>query len=157
MNTKSYRSPLAALAAILALTLAGCSESMTEVEEEHAEPEGVELVMGGLVIATYDGETQRWVGEMEVDAGEETPHIAVRFVDHDGDAITLGQELYLEVDIDDESIAEFEQDTPGEFGGHLHGVAEGETGVTFKLMHGTIGSGHPDFVTTPVHAHVHGS
>ena len=142
-------------AAVAVLVLAGCNESMTEIEDEHAEPEGVELVMGGVTIASYDGETQRWIGELEVDAGEETPHIQVRFVDHDGDLISLDEDLYLEVDVEDESIAEFEQDTPGEFGGHLHGVMEGETEMTFKLMHGAVGSGHADFVTTPVHAHVH--
>ena len=154
MKTWSYRNwPFAVLAA-LTLVLAAC-ESSTEPDDDHAEPEGVELVLGGRVIAEYQGETQRWIGELEVDVGEETAHIAVRFVDHDGDAIPLDEDLYLEVEVEDESIAEFEQDTPGEFGGHLHGVAEGETGVTFRLMHGTVGSGHADFVTTPVHAHVH--
>jgi hypothetical protein len=32
----------------------------------------------------------------------------------------------------------------------------GETDVVFKLMHGSVGSGHPDFVTAAVHAHVEG-
>ena len=154
MKTWSYRNwPLAVLAAF-ALVLAACESTEVE-EEEHAEPEGVELIMGGQVIASYDGHTQSWTGELEVDEGEETPHITVRFVDHDGDAIPIDDDLYLEVDIEDESIAEFEQDTPGEFGGHLHGHMEGETDVTFMLMHGAVGSGHADFVTAPVHAHVH--
>lgn len=155
MKTRSYRnSPLAVLAA-LALVLGACSDSMTETEDEHAEPDGVELVLGGQVIASYDGDTQTWTGELEVDEGEETAHISVRFVDHDGDPIPIDDDLYLEVDIEDTSIAEFEQDTPGEFGGHLHGHMAGETDVTFKLMHGAVGSGHADFVTQPVHAHVH--
>lgn len=155
MKTRSYRnSPLAVLAA-LALVLGACSDSMTETDDEHAEPEGVELVLGGQVIASYDGDTQTWTGELEVDEGEETAHITVRFVDHDGDPIPIDDDLYLEVDIEDTSIAEFEQDTPGEFGGHLHGHMAGETDVTFKLMHGAVGSGHADFVTQPVHAHVH--
>ena len=154
MKTLSYRNwPFAVLAAF-ALVLAAC-DSSTDPEEEHYEPEGVELVMGGQVIASYDGDTQSWTGELEVDVGEETPHISVRFVDHDGDAIPLGDDTYLEVEIEDESIAEFEQDTPGEFGGHLHGHMEGDTDVTFMLMHGAVGSGHADFVTRPVHAHVH--
>ncbi|MYJ40482.1 MAG: hypothetical protein F4068_16940, partial [Gemmatimonadetes bacterium] len=140
MKTRSYRNlPIAVLAAF-ALVLAAC-ESSTEPEEEHYEPEGLELVMGGQVIASYDGDTQSWTGELEVDEGEETPHISVRFVDHDGDPIQLGDDTYLEVAIEDESIAEFEQDTPGEFGGHLHGHMEGETDVTFMLMHGAVGSG----------------
>ncbi len=154
-NTRPWllRGAAAAMAALL--LLAGCESSTEPDDHEHAEPEGVELVMGGQVIASYDGDTQRWTGELEVDVGEETPHISVRFVDHDGDPIPLDDELYLEVDVEDESIAEFEQDTPGEFGGHLHGHMEGETDVTFMLMHGAVGSGHADFVTQPVHAHVH--
>ena len=154
MKTRSYRNRPFAVVAALALVLAAC-ESATEPEEEHYEPEGLELVMSGRVIASYDGHTQSWTGELEVDEGEETPHITVRFVDHDGDPIQLGDDTYLEVDIEDESIAEWEQDSPGEFGGHLHGHTEGETDVTFMLMHGAVGSGHADFVTTPVHAHVH--
>ena len=154
MKTRSYRNWPIAVVAALALVLAAC-ESSTEPEEEHYEPEGLELVMGGQVIASYNGDTQSWTGELEVDEGEETPHISVRFVDHDGDRIQLGDDTYLEVTIEDESIAEFEQDTPGEFGGHLHGHMAGETDVTFMLMHGAVGSGHADFVTTPVHAHVH--
>lgn len=154
MNKSTIGNGLIGLVMISALALAGCSDT-TEPEDEHAEAEGVELVMGGQVIASYDGDTQRWTGEMEVDVGEETPHISVRFVDHDGDPIPLDDDLYLEVEVEDESIAEFEQDTPGEFGGHLHGLREGETDVTFMLMHGEVGSGHADFVTRPVHAHVH--
>lgn len=140
--------------AALVLVLGACSDPM-EPDDDHAEAEGVELILGGSVIASYDGHTRTWTGELEVDEGEETAHITVRFVDHDGDPIQLDDDFYLEVDIEDESIAEFEQDTPGEFGGHLHGHMEGETDVTFKLMHGQVGSGHADFVTEPVHAHVH--
>ena len=156
MNRRNIGNGLVGLALASVLALAGCGSDTTEPEEEHAEAEGVELVMNGRVFASYDGDTQRWSGEMEVDVGEETPHIGVRFIDHDGDAIPLDDDYYLEVDVEDETIAEFEQDTPGEFGGHLHGIGEGETDVTFMLMHGAIGSGHADFVTQPVHAHVHG-
>ena len=144
-----------ALAGVLALGLAACNESVTDDHDDHAEAEGVELVLSGNVIASYDGDTQTWTGELEVDVGEETAHITVRFVDHDGDPVPLDGDFYLEVAIEDESIAEFEQDTPGEFGGHLHGESEGDTDATFMLMHGTVGSGHADFVTQPVHVHVH--
>lgn len=150
---KLIGSNLARVAAmVFALALVACDS--TEPDPPHHEPAGVELVVSGRVIASYDGDTQKWQGELEVDVGEETPHITVRFVDEDGDPFDE-DDTYLEVDIEDESIAEFEQDTPGEFGGHLHGASEGETDVTFKLMHGEVGKGHADFVTQPVHAHVH--
>lgn len=153
MMKKLIRRETLALAAMI-LVLGACSDPM-EPDDDHPEAEGVQLIMGGRVIASYDGESQVWTGELEVDAGEETPHIRVVFVDHDGNPVELEDDTYLEVDVEDTSIAEFEQDTPGEFGGHLHGNMEGETDVTFKLMHGSVGSGHADFVTQPVGAHVH--
>lgn len=140
--------PVAAMLAFVA-----CDDDPTEVEE-HGEPEGVQLVLNAQTVATYDGETQTWTGELDVTVGEETEHIDVRFVDADGDPIVFDEDFYLEVEVEDEAIAEFEQDTPGEFGGHLHGIAEGETDVVFRLMHGAVGAGHADFVTTAVHAHV---
>ncbi len=154
MRHSRLRMPFALLSAGI-LALSAC-ESATEPEEDHAEEvEGVILVLGGQTIASYDGETGAWTGELEVEPGEETAHIAVRFVDHNGDAVQLDDDFYLEVNVEDESIADFEQDTPGEFGGHLHGHAEGDTEISFSLMHGSIGSGHADFVTQPLHIHVH--
>lgn len=144
---------------VLALALAGavglgaCGDDPVGVDDDHAEPHGVELVLNGVTIASYNAD-DGWTGELEVEVGEETAHIDVRFVDEDGDEIDIDEDLYLEVEIEDEDIAEFEQDTPGEFGGHLHGVAEGETDAVFSLMHGSVGSGHADFVTTSVHVHV---
>ena len=143
---------LAAL--LLPFVVVACSDT-TGIEDDHAEEvEGVQIWLSGAMIASYDGDTGSWTGELEVHEGEETAHMDIRFVDHDGTPVTLDADMYLEVDVEDESIAEFEQDTPGEFGGHLHGVAVGETDVVFKLMHGAVGSGHADFVTAPVHAHV---
>ncbi|MCY4645842.1 MAG: hypothetical protein OXE73_03090 [Gammaproteobacteria bacterium] len=153
MKHSRLRLPFALLTAGI-LALAAC-EGATEPEEDHAEEvEGVMLVLGGQTIASYDGDDGEWSGELEVEPGEETAHISVRFVDHNGAAVTLDEDYYLEAEVEDESIAEFEQDTPGEFGGHLHGQAEGDTEITFSLMHGAVGSGHADFVTAPLHIHV---
>ena len=149
--------PFALLTAGL-LVLAACGDdgTMDPMEDDHAgEVEGVVLSLSGQTIASYDGHDGAWTGELEVEPGEETAHINVQFVDHDGHAVSLDDDFYLQVDVANESIAEFEQDTPGEFGGHLHGVAEGDTELTFSLMHGAVGSGHADFVTAPLHVHVH--
>lgn len=141
-------------ALLLPFVVAACSDT-TGLEENHGEEiEGVQIWLSGAMIASYDGDTGSWTGELEVHAGEETAHMDIRMVDHDGVQVELESDHYLEVDVEDESIAEFEQDTPGEFGGHLHGVAVGETDVVFKLMHGAVGSGHADFITAAVHAHV---
>ena len=154
MRHSRLKLPFALLSAGI-LALSAC-ESATEPEEDHAEEvEGVELVLNGQIIASYDGHDGEWTGELEVEPGEETAHITVRFVDHDMEAVQLDDDFYLEVEVEDESIAEFEQDTPGEFGGHLHGGAEGDTDIVFRLMHGSVGSGHADFVTEPLHVHVH--
>lgn len=142
-----------ALPLVAALALGACEDDPVAVDDDHAEPHGVVVAMSGMTLASYDIDSG-WTGELEVDAGEETPHLDVTFVDEGGDPIALDDDTYLAVEIEDESIAEFEQDTPGEFGGHLHGVAAGETDVVFQLMHGAVGSGHADFVTAPVHVHV---
>ena len=155
MTKSATTRTLFALPLVAALALGACDDDPVAVEEEHGEPEGIVLVLSGQTIATFDGATRTWTGELEVAVGEETAHIDVNFTDADGDVIEFDlTDFYLQVDIDDESIAEFEQDTPGEFGGHLHGKADGLANVTFSLMHGSVGSGHADFVSAPVHAHV---
>lgn len=142
---------------LLALFVAACGDDPTGMDDDdHAEPEGVQLRLSGATVATYDGDDQAWTGGLTVAVGEETAHIGVIFVDHDGDPIPLDDDMYLDVVVEDEAIAEFEQDEPGEFGGHLHGMDVGETEVRFRLMHGAVGSGHADFETTGVTATVTG-
>ncbi|MDE0396076.1 MAG: hypothetical protein OYK82_15005 [Gammaproteobacteria bacterium] len=120
------------------------------------EAEGVQLVLDGETIATYDGDTEEWSASFEIDEGGTSGHIDVRFVDHDGDPIAFGDDYYLEVESEDSSIASFIQDDPGGFAIHIRGVAAGETGLVFRLMHGAIGSGHADFSTEPFEVDVHG-
>lgn len=154
MDLLHSRRSLLALSLAAGVALGACGDDPTGVDD-HGEPEGIILVLNGQTIATFDGDSRSWTGELEVEVGEETAHIDVRFTDHDGNVLTFDlTEFYLEVDVDNEAIAEFEQDTPGEFGGHLHGVSEGVANITFSLMHGSVGSGHADFTSTPVHAHV---
>ena len=152
------KGPLALLTAGL-LVFAACGDSAMEPDDDHddhgGEVEGVTLTLSGQIVASYDGDDGAWTGELEVEPGEETAHISVQFVDHDGTAVPLDSDFYLQVDVSNESVAEFEQDTPGEFGGHLHGAMEGDAEITFSLMHGAVGSGHADFVTAPLHVHVH--
>ncbi len=153
MKKQRYRRVALALSMAGAIALVGCGDDPVG-PDEHGDAAAVNLVMNGTMIASFSFATNAWTGEMDVDVGTETPHISVDFVDADGDVIVYDSDFYLEVVVSDEAIAEFEQDTPGEFGGHLHGNAVGETDVVFQLMHGAIGSGHADLVTTAVHAHV---
>lgn len=153
MSSRRYGMPSLVVAMTAAVFLAGCGDDLTDVDD-HGDAARVDLVMNGVVIASFTFATNSWTGEMAVDEGEETPHIDVDFIDEDGDVIVYDADFYLEVDVEDETVAEFEQDTPGEFGGHLHGVAAGETEVVFSLMHGAIGGGHADLVTAAVVARV---
>ena len=153
MKKNRFRNPVMALALTGAVALGACGDDPVGLDDDHSDPHGVELVLNGVVVASYDADAG-WTGELEVMEGEETAHIDVRFVDEEGDEITLEDDVYLLVEIEDEAVAEFEQDTPGEFGGHLHGVAAGDTDAVFSLMHGAVGDGHPDFVTTAVQVHV---
>ena len=153
MRNTSYKRPLMALTLVAALSVAACGDDVTGVDE-HGEAAGVDLVLNGVTIASFSFATNTWTGEMEVTAGTETAHIDVNFVDAGGDAITYDADFYLDVDVENTAIADWHQDTPGEFGGHLEGLSVGETDVTFSLMHGAVGSGHADLVTAPVHAHV---
>jgi len=138
-----------AFALVGAVGFAACSDDPTGLD--HADDvEGIALVLNGAVLASFDGHNRTWSGQLTVNAGQETAHIDVRLLDHDGDELTLSSEYYLDVVIANEAIAEWEQDTPGEFGGHLHGVATGQTTAVFRLMHGAVGSGHADFETTAV-------
>lgn len=138
-----------ALALVGALALGACDDDPTGVDDDHNDDvAGVVLTLNAAVLAEYDGPSRSWDVPVPIDAGDETAHIDVEFVDEAGNAITLDDDTYLQVTVDDETIAEFEQDTPGEFGGHIKGVAAGTARMEFSLMHGAVGSGHADFVTT---------
>ena len=152
---KHRKNRLAALTVVAFAAFSAACDDPVVPPDQHAEPEGVQVLVDGTVVATYDGDAQSWTGELEVEAGEESGMVEVRFVDHDGDAIPIDDDLYLEVDVEDTSIAEFHHEpAPGSFMGHFDGKVEGETDVVFKLMHGAVGSGHSDFTTTAVHIHV---
>jgi hypothetical protein len=140
----------AALALVGALALGACDDDdPTGVDDDHNDDvAGVVLTLNGAVLAEYDGPSRAWDATVEIGAGDETAHIDVEFVDEAGNVITPDADTYLQVTVDDETIAEFEQDTPGEFGGHIKGIAEGTALMEFSLMHGTVGAGHADFVTT---------
>ena len=101
---------------------------------------------------TVDGQTV--TGQIDVAVGVETADLTVTFLDHDGDAVTLDADMYLEVSSANEAVAAFNQDTAGEFGGRVEGVAAGQTSLTFRLMHGQVGSGHPDYVSPAVPVNV---
>ncbi|MGD8726205.1 MAG: hypothetical protein PVH40_01105 [Gemmatimonadales bacterium] len=134
-------------AVLLVVAVGGCSDS-TEPTNGHATPDGLTISANAQTLVTVDG--QAVTGQIDVAAAAETAHLTVTFVDQDGDPIQLSTDYYLEVESANETVAEFSQDTPGEFGGHVEGIAAGQTTMAFKLMHGQVGSGHPDYVSPAV-------
>ena len=143
MNTRIVRrSGALALVAALALGSAACDDDPTGLDEEHGDPDQVVLLLNGVQIASAAAvNVGTTTGEVHLEPGEETNHIDVVFLDDD---------FYLEVEVGDETIAEFEQDTPGEFGGHAHGKAEGETTLTLHLGH----IDHRDWSSAEIRMHV---
>lgn len=138
------------LAAITLVAAAGCNDDATGPDDDHAEPVAVQIRLGGQVVASATPTSS--TGTLTIAAGEESAHYSVVFVDEDGDALSPDDEEFLEVVIANSSLAEWEQDTPGEFGGHLHGEAAGTTTAVFRLMHGAVGSSsaHADFISTGI-------
>ena len=149
MKRPTSRLGATALALLAALAVSACDDDPTSPGEDHHEPAGVRITMGGVTLVTVQGTNV--TGTLTVAAGQETAHMGVVFLDEDGDPITPDDDEFLEVEIADETVAEFEQDPPGEFGGHLHGVTAGTTTATFRLMHGTVGgSAHADYVSPAI-------
>ena len=83
MENAGLKVRILAMALIVPLALTACGDA-TGVEEDHGEEvEGVQIWLSGAMIASYDGDTGSWTGELEVDVGTETAHMDVRFVDHE--------------------------------------------------------------------------
>lgn len=155
-RTTAYRSVPAVLALGVALLASACDDNpVDEGDGGHSEPFAVVVEEGGQEIASAEIEGSGVSeGEIHVAPSDETSHLDVHFVDEDGEEINFDADFYLEAEIEDTTIAEVEQDEPGEFGVHVHGLAEGETTILFRLMHGQVGSGHSDFDAEPIMVHV---
>jgi len=142
---------------VLAVGFAACDDNPVaddnDNDDEHAEVEGLLMeVNGAEVFRVLEGEVscaQSPCG-VSVAAGDETPLISVEFLDHDGDHIhgeDLGDDFSLGFEIEDESIAEFEQHAEdGKWNFHIHGEQSGETKMQLQLLH----VGHADFTTPPL-------
>lgn len=142
----------AALSLGIALLAAACSDNPVQPEEHH-EPVRVVIKSGQLEMASAPAlNGGNITGALTIKVGEESSHLTVVFVDKHGHVIETDDDEWLRVESSNETIAEFEQHEVGEFGGHIHGVAVGSATLTFKLMHGAVGSSsaHADFVSAPI-------
>lgn len=145
------------MALFVGLALAGltaCSADTTEpeVETEDEVVASAEVLAEGVLLSSYDDNTGEWTNSLSVNVGEESEHLTIRFRNTAGHVIERGAGTGLGVLVADESIAGFLGDAGGAFSGHLLGVSEGSTRITFIILHGhgTGSEPHPHFFTTSV-------
>lgn len=156
MRHTNIRKLGAALTLVGALGLGACGDPAGL--DDHAEAEGAVIRLNGQVVASYDGDSRQWTGDLSVAAGQSTGTMTVTFVDHDGGDLRPGSDYYLQVDFANTgpTVAAFDHDAPGTFTGSLRGIAAGQSTVVFRLMHGSVGRGHSDFNTAPATVRVTG-
>lgn len=152
---QKYSLHLVAVLLTSALLWTGCQNSTSSGEDEELDPFGVALIMNGVEIAKQENsEVSYHEGDhLELDAGEETSLITVRFIDEDGDRFQPNENFSLRWLIDDEDVLEVEQhEEDGPWNFHLVGLAEGETTIRFLLWHDS--GDHEDFTSLPFEVHV---
>ncbi len=132
--------------AVLALFI-GCGSDGVSPEEHHA-PAGVAVWAGEDRLLEVVG--QEVEGELRVQAGSETELLEVVFLDEAGVPVPQEPGTYLEVEVEDTQVAAWHASNPGDFSARLQGIGVGSTQAVFRLMHGMIGSGHPDDVSPAV-------
>ena len=122
--------------------LVACSNPAEDEDEEHAEVEGLVLVLGGEeVVRVEDAEV---TGALTVEAGETTSDITVEFLDEDGNEVhveDLDEELSLNVDIRGSEIVTVA--STGQWMFTLKGDEAGDTAIRVQLLH----DDHADFTT----------
>ncbi|NBC28138.1 MAG: hypothetical protein GVY08_14845 [Bacteroidetes bacterium] len=137
------------------LVISSCDTTSTEDSEEHSDPFGVALILNGVEVAIQEnGEITYSDGShMELEVGEETNLINLRWIDEDGDRFTpdTNEGFSLKWTIADENVLEVEQhEEDGPWSFHLVGVGSGESEVAFELWH----NDHADFTSLPFEVHV---
>jgi hypothetical protein len=129
---------------------------------EHIQPWGFVLYDSGVEVARYFQGELTDESEIHVHEGEMTGHIAVYFIDKDGneydplekDELNGGHHS-LELTIDNTDVAEIWRHDQGEgedWGFHVVGNEEGEAGLQLALVHEDhYGFVMPDDVWVPIH------
>ena len=131
-------------------------EEHDEEEHEHAEPERVRIRFADQVVATAGYQQGSAEGEIGLVAGSTVTDVVIEFLAEDGDVLETEDEDYLELELADPAVATFTPTEPGGFTGRIEARADGETTATLRLMHGELGEGHPDFISTPIRVVVRG-
>jgi len=123
--------------------------------DEHATPFGVALILNGVEIAVQEnGEISYHDGDhIELEVGEETNLITIRWIAEDGDRFVPDTEEGYSLNwiVDNEDVVEVEQhEEDGAWAFHLVGLSAGESDIQFQLFH----NDHSDFTSSAFEAHV---
>ena len=126
--------------------LVACSNPAEDDDhDEHADAEGLVLVIGGEeVVRVQEAEV---TGSLTVEAGETTSDIEVEFLDHDGHEVhgeDLDEEFSLGVEVRGSEIVTVA--STGRWTFTLHGDEAGDTAIRVQLLH----EGHADFTTPDI-------
>jgi|SRR6056297_1374868 len=142
------------LSALLVLT--SCDNpASSDDEDDHATPFGVALILNGVEIAVQEnGEVSYHEGDhIELEVGEETNLVTVRWIAEDGDRFVPETEEGYSLNwiIANGDIVEVEQhEEDGAWAFHLVGLSAGESDVQFELFH----NDHADFTSSAFEVHV---
>lgn len=138
------------LALLLVVALVGCDNDPVS-SDDHPDPASLQVVApeAGLTI-TAISDTKAF-GNIIVAEGVQYK-LSIEFLNEDGTLFNHGSDEFLEVNIENASLAEWIADASGSFTGTIRGVNAGTTTIQFSLIHGQVGSSsaHPDFVAKPL-------
>jgi len=156
MKTLYNKTVLALLAAFTLISLTSCDNpTSSDEDDEHSTPFGVALILNGVEVAVQEnGEVTYADGDhLELEVGEETNLITVRWIAEDGDRFVpdTNEGYSLNWIVDNETVVEVEQhEEDGAWEFHLVGLSAGESDVQFQLFH----NDHSDFTSSAFEVHV---
>lgn len=150
----NFSTKLIALTFATTLLFAGCNNpASNDDHEEHADPDAIEFLINGDLVASYTFSSDTTEGYFDIPAGNETQLITAEFKDENGNEIhgeDLDDEYSLNWEVANTDIAEVVQtDSDGRWEFRIAGKTAGETTVQFMLMHG---DDHQDFETPETEA-----
>lgn len=162
MVANSFLRPFSRIAlAVLAVFLFNACDTTSSNDDdhdhhEHSDPFGLKLMYDGQELAKQENGEISYTGEhagIEVEAGVTYGPLQIMLLAEDGDEFLPDDEDYfLRVNIADESVVHTHDVDAPNFRFGLHGDSEGETTVTFDVMH----IDHSDFESLPFSVVVEG-